>query len=196
MKKKNLIRSSWMGYCPFSVLSHDTVDCIVTQVRRGSQGQAGHGHDTALRHNEERPRHGQEGHNTAGLRARALPGQVESRYKIVLWLGGGLVCRDTARGLAVGLYRETGSRHGARAATRQAATCAGARRYNARHGQPGLRHGQCWACEMAGARPQYGAMCAAWAHYACNLGSGCAPGAPNPVLNSVHCFSHCFDHCS
>ena len=58
-EKKNLIRSSWMGYCPFSVLSHDTVDCIVTQARRGSLGQEGHGHDTALRHGEERPRHGQ-----------------------------------------------------------------------------------------------------------------------------------------
>ena len=54
-EKKNLIRSSWMGYCPFSVLSHDTVDCIVTQARRGSLGQAGHNHDTALRHGEERP---------------------------------------------------------------------------------------------------------------------------------------------
>ena len=48
-----------MGYCPFSVLSHDTVDCIVTQARRGSLGQAGHDHDTALRHGEERPRHDQ-----------------------------------------------------------------------------------------------------------------------------------------
>ena len=57
--KKNMIRSSWMGYCSFSVLSHNTVDCIVTQARRGSLGQAGHGHDTALRHGEERPQHGQ-----------------------------------------------------------------------------------------------------------------------------------------
>ena len=24
----------------------------------------------------------------------------------------------------------------------------------------------------------------------------CAPGAPNPVLDLVHCFSHCLDHCS
>ena len=60
-----------MGYCPFSVLSHDTVDCIVKQASRGSQGQAGHGHDTTLRHGEERPRHDQEGHDTTDLRARA-----------------------------------------------------------------------------------------------------------------------------
>ena len=58
-KKKNLIRSSWKGYCPFSVLSHDTIDCIVTQERRGLLGQAGHDQDTALRHGEERSRHGQ-----------------------------------------------------------------------------------------------------------------------------------------
>ena len=31
---------------------------------------------------------------------------------------------------------------------------------------------------------------------ACSLGSGCAPSAPNPVLDLVHCFSHCLDHYS
>ena len=35
-EKQNLIRSSWMGYCPFSVLSHDTVVCIVTQAHKGA----------------------------------------------------------------------------------------------------------------------------------------------------------------
>ena len=70
-EKKNLIRRSWMGYCPFSILSHDTVDCIVTQARKGTLGQAGHGYDTALRHGEERPRYGQGRLHTTGPRARA-----------------------------------------------------------------------------------------------------------------------------
>ena len=62
-----------MGYCSFSVLSHDTVDCIVTQACRGSLGQAGHDHDTALRHGEERPRHDRLGCDTASsVRAHGL----------------------------------------------------------------------------------------------------------------------------
>ena len=44
--------------------------------------------------------------------------------------------------------------------------------------------------------PRHGAVHAPWAQWAHSLGSGCAPGAPNPVLDSVHCFSHCLDHCS
>ena len=32
--------------------------------------------------------------------------------------------------------------------------------------------------------------------YACSLGSGCAPSAPNPVLDLVRCFIHCLEHCS
>ena len=62
-----------------------------------------------------------------------------------------------------------------------------------RHGRPqatirpgtGPRHGR----DTAG----LGVVRTAWA---CNLGSGFALGAPNPVLDSVHCFSHCLDHCS
>ena len=30
-KKKKNVAGSRLGYCPFVVLSHDTVDCIVTQ---------------------------------------------------------------------------------------------------------------------------------------------------------------------
>ena len=30
-KKKGRVAGSRLGYCPFSVLSHDTIDCIVTQ---------------------------------------------------------------------------------------------------------------------------------------------------------------------
>ena len=54
----------------------------------------------------------------------------------------------------------------------------------------GLRHGTVRAAW---------AQCALPGHSALRLGSGCAPGAPNPVLDSVHCFSHCLeslDNCS
>ena len=30
-KKKKIYAGDWMGYYPFSNLSHDTMDCIVTQ---------------------------------------------------------------------------------------------------------------------------------------------------------------------
>ena len=80
-----------MGYCPFFFLSHDTVDSIVTQARRGSLGQAGHDHDTALHHGEERPRHGQ---------GRLRYGRPMRKGK-----------RCTREGLAVeGLCRETNGR--------------------------------------------------------------------------------------
>ena len=143
MKKKNMIRSSWMGYCPFSVLSHDTVDCIMTQEHRGSrrdkQGTTTirlcdtvrRGHDTDKRATIR----------SACARAHGLARLSHDTNCIVA--GGDLVGRDTVRDLAVGLYRGTGSRHGAGAATRHTATSAGARRYNARHGQPSLRHGRC-----------------------------------------------------
>ena len=56
------------------------------------------------------------------------------------------------------------------------------------------------AYDTAGAGPatRRCARCLGAVHaaYTCNLGSGCAPSAPNPVLDSVHCFSHCLDHCS
>ena len=64
----------------------------------------------------------------------------------------------------------------------------------ARHdtAQGGSRHGREGSHDMVPVR----AVRAAWVQWACSLGSGCAPGAPNPVLDSVHCFSHCLDHCS
>ena len=77
-----------MGYCPFFVLSHDTVDCIVTQARRGSLGQAGHDHYTTLRHGEEKPRHGQ-GRLRYGRPAR----KIKRRALEGLAVEG--LCRDT-----------------------------------------------------------------------------------------------------
>ena len=39
MKKKKC-RGAGMGYCPFFVLGHDTIDCIVTQGLGGRAGRA------------------------------------------------------------------------------------------------------------------------------------------------------------
>ena len=75
----------------------------------------------------------------------------------------------------------------------------------------GLQHGQPQPCDTAPCTPRHGAMRARPGRSARNLGAPCAqPGrtmraamvhwvctcAPNPVLDSVHCFSHCLDHCS
>ena len=170
-KKKNLIRSSWMGYCPFSVLSHDTVDCIVTQARRGSLGQARHGHDTTLRQGEERPRHGQErlrygrptrkGKQRAreGLAAEGLCRDTNGRIVTGTWLSRWVVLRyrgDTAGGSAAIRRRE---RTGARA-------CAAIRLP-----KPTIRLGQ--ACDTAQCARRLGRVCT-W--------------CTQPVLDSVHCF--------
>ena len=66
--------------------------------------------------------------------------------------------RDTARGLAVGRV------------LRQATT------------QTVL------ACDTAHCAPRHDAVRPRLGRSAHSLGSGCAPGAPNPVLDSVHCF--------
>ena len=48
--------------------------------------------------------------------------------------------------------------------------------------------------------PRYGHACSAWAHLGAQAGQGCALGAPNQFLGSMHCFSNCLDtiheHCS
>ena len=141
MKKKNLIRSSWMGYCPFFVLSHDTVDCIVTQARRGSLGQAGYDHDTALRHGEERPRHGQ-----GRLQYDRLACKGKRRAREGLAAEG--LCCDTNGRIVIGtqLSRWVMSRYrsdmaGGSAAIRRRGR-AGARACARRYCRPGLRHGQ------------------------------------------------------
>ena len=152
-----------MGYCPFSVLSHDTVDCIVTQARRGSLGQERHGHDTTLRQGEERPRHGQErlrydrptrkGKQRAreGLAAEGLCRDTNGRIVTGTWLSRWVVLRyrrDTAGGCAAIRRRE---RTGARACAR-------------RYGCPSLLYG--WAKPATQRNVRAG-----WA--------GCAPGALN-----------------
>ena len=86
-------------------------------------------YDTTPRHGEEGPRYGQPASRGVRYSARAGPGWWKSRYKVVLWLGGGLVGRDTARGLATGLYRETGAtrrreRHDWALEARDTAPCA------------------------------------------------------------------------
>ena len=90
-----------MGYCPFSSMSHDTMDCIVTKgaeaCSRGAtiwpRGLATRPYDTASK-----------GRYMAGLRigqaARAsrCPGHGVSRNtKFVSWLGETVWCCDTAQ---------------------------------------------------------------------------------------------------
>ena len=84
-------------------------------------------------------------------------------------------------------------------ATRRVAPCA----CTQRHGKGLLRHDREGATTRSRVRhdtaqraPRHSVVRAAWAQWACNLGLGCAPSAPNPVLDSVHFFSHCLDHCS
>ena len=88
--------------------------------------------------------------------------------------------RDTERGLAAGRV------------ARQAMTRLG------RHATR-LRHGRLWACDTVSCVPRYNPVrtttrrstrCLGAVRVACasSLGSGGAPSAPNPVLDSVHCF--------
>ena len=96
------------------------------------------------------------------------------------------MCRDTGQlGVAIRPRCTTIRRWGLRYARHSAQ--GRARRY----GRGGLRHGRCSATIRRSAR----CLGAVRADCACILGSGCAPGVPNLVLDSVHCFSHCLDHC-
>ena len=115
MKKKKNVTGSRLGYCPFAVLSHDTVDCIVTQGAAGAHGRPQYGRlgcDIAQRHGQGRPRHGRQ-------LACAGPGWwIVSRYTVLY--------HDRGEGLAVGgcvtiqsLYRD-----------RRAVWLAGVSRYN------------------------------------------------------------------
>ena len=63
-----------------------------------------------------------------------------------------------------------------------------------RQGTPATQPGDGYDTELVRPRhspvrgvPPAWAQCAQWT---CSLGSRCAPGAPNPVLDSMHCFSH------
>ena len=87
-----------MGYCPFSSLSHDTMDCIMTQGAGACcrwaiirpEGPATLPHDTASK-----------GHDTVGLRVGASDARGhmawpwgESRYKNRTVAGGDYLCRN------------------------------------------------------------------------------------------------------
>ena len=52
--------------------------------------------------------------------------------------------------------------------------------------RPVTRPGQAVTWSAAG--PLYGHARAAWAHLGAQIGYGCALGAPNQFLDSVHCF--------
>ena len=140
------------------------------------------------------------GHVQGGATACALGLANEvSRYKVMLWLGGSLVGCDTARGWAAGLYRETG-------ATRRRERHDTARA----HGNTGPRYGRlCLRHGRPQAMPRHGVLCARpWrsARGLCAQAEPrCAPSAPDPVLDSVHCFQSLFgtlfmntvhEHCS
>ena len=88
-KKKKFCAGDWIGYCPFSSLSHNTMDCIVTQgtgacsrvATTRPRGPTTQPHDTASK-----------GSDTVGLRIGASdahiawPG-VSRDTKIISWLG-------------------------------------------------------------------------------------------------------------
>ena len=86
-----------MGYCPFSSLSHDTMDCIVTQ----GAGACSRG----PRHGQEALRHGRPARGASGS-ARAWPGRWGvSRYKRLY--------RDRRERPGVATQRNSTLRHGA-----------------------------------------------------------------------------------
>ena len=124
-------------------------------------------------------------------RSRAWPLGAGSQYKIVSWLrGGDHVSRyRTAKGCdTVTVRHDTtlGLRY-ARHSARLCVSIGPATRPVLGHDTAPLR---------ATIRRSERCLGAVREACACSLGSGCAPGAPNPVLDSVHCFSHCLDHCS
>ena len=84
-------------------------------------------------------------------------------------------------------------------ATRRATARACAQRHDRgllRHDREGATPRSRVRHDTAQREPRHCAVRVAWVQWARSLGSRCAPGAPNPVLDSVHCFSHCLDHCS
>ena len=84
-------------------------------------------------------------------------------------------------------------------ATRRAAACACAQRHCRgllRHDREGATTRSRVRHDTAQHAPRHRAVREAWMQWALSLGSGCALGAQNLVLDSVHCFSHCLDHCS
>ena len=132
------------------------------------------------------PRHGRPRARACdNTRVRSLANEV-SRYKVVLWLGGNLVGRDTARGWAAGLYHETGAtRHRERHDTARER-----RNTGPRYGRLCLRHGRPQATTRPSARHDT-TLCAR--RGLCTQAEPrCAPGAPDPVLDSVHCFQSLF----
>ena len=79
-----------MGYCPFSSLGHDTIDCIVTQQGTGTHGQARHDQQRAMtrpaaRHGtaSKGPRHGLPAGGASGSACARPSHWGVSRYKIL-----------------------------------------------------------------------------------------------------------------
>ena len=92
--------------------------------------------------------------------------------------------------------------------TRRTEACACAQRHGRRllrHDREGATTLSCVRHDTAQLAPRHGAVHAAWAQWAHNFGSGCAPGVPNPVLTQCTVLSHCLgtlfmntvhEHCS
>ena len=105
-----------MSYCPFFSLSHDTMDCIVTQGAgaccRGGGG--GGGHDTARRPCDTAPRHGWPARKGMQQRARATLSGVSCDTMICIVAGGGL-CVAIQSTIQAAIRRSSALRHSARA---------------------------------------------------------------------------------
>ena len=130
-----------------------------------SQHNAQHGCDTA----PSAQRHGKRGAATCTV-PRAT--RREARARVVIQF----------------LYRDRGARHSSATQRASAHMCPTTRlgSANIRQGR-GPRHGPTNARTR---RPKCSVR-AAWAQWACRLGLGCVPGAPNPVLTQCTVLSHC-----
>ena len=210
-----------MGYCSFSSMSHDTMDCIVTQgagacsrvATTPPEGLVTQPHDTANK-----------GHDTvdlcAGARARARmawPG-VSRDTKIVLWLGATVcvaiwcsrpamqrcdtaaTCCDTTYDTAEGARCRSWVAiqflyHGRRGA-RDTAACSrdtACDTTNARCDTPTTRlvRPTTWPSARCDM-----ALCARPRRSVRSLGHGCVHCAVDLVLTQCTVLSHCLKHCS
>ena len=98
-EKKRVCKGSWVGYCPFPSLGHDTVYCIVTKQGHqamirpswcvlGSAAGSRYGHDMATIRPITRPRYGLPANGAcSSARAHSLA-RGESRYKNYIVAGG------------------------------------------------------------------------------------------------------------
>ena len=150
MKKKRTEQIPKMGYCPFESRYNGLYrDTGLGRCGLGTAWGPRHGQDSpTIRPSLRHMRHGR-------------PARKGKRRAREVLAAEGL-CRDTNGRIVIGTrlgcwvvsrYRRDTS--GGRATIRRKKLryeqhrVRGARRYNARHGQPGLRHGWCWACDTA-----------------------------------------------